>query len=207
MAKKSMPRFPCGSTKKLFIWVKPKTKNQKPKTDNPKAEIEFIITGGTIDSFYDAPKDTVTPLSKSCLPDFIESLKIEESFSFHQVCMKDSRSINNEDLKKVTSVINKSKSKYIIITHGTYTMPDTARYLENNLKTKTKTKTKILTGAMIPLVGFSPSDAPFNLGYTLASIKILKPGIYVCMNGRIFTPQEVVKRISEGKFVSVFNKN
>jgi L-asparaginase len=59
---------------------------------------------------------------------------------------------------------------------------------------------------MIPLIGFSPSDAPFNLGYSMASLKILKPEIYVCMNGQIFSPEEVSKRLSEGRFVSIFSK-
>ena len=118
--------------------------------------------------------------------------------------MKDSRQLNEKDQKNILSIINKSKSKNIIITHGTYTMPDTARFLEANLKKKNKII--ILTGSMIPLTGFSPSDAPFNLGYSLASFGVLKPGVYVCMNGQIFNSNEVAKRISEGKFVSVFNK-
>jgi L-asparaginase len=74
-------------------------------------------------------------------------------------------------------------------------MPDTARYLEANLKNNKKTI--ILTGSMIPLVGFTPSDAPFNLGYSIAKIENLKKGIYVCMNGTIFKPSEVLKLIKE----------
>ena len=84
-------------------------------------------------------------------------------------------------------------------------MPDSSRFLVANLKRKDQVI--ILTGSMIPFIGFSPSDAPFNLGYALASVKTLNPGIYVCMNGQIFNPNEVVKNISEGRFVSVFNKN
>ena len=166
--------------------------------------IEIFITGGKIDSFYDSSKDAIVPLKKSCLPSFFKSLKTSDDFSFIEICMKDSRSINQEDLKKLLKSIDKSNSKKIIITHGTYTMPDTARFLVANLKKSDKTI--ILTGAMIPLTGFSPSDAPFNLGYSLASLKVLKSGVYVCMNGQIFNPEEVSKRISEGKFVSVFNK-
>ncbi len=167
-------------------------------------KIEFIITGGTIDSYYDSVKDSVTPLKKSTLPSFIESLKLEDKIFFKVICMKDSRSLTPADIKKVLQAVSKSKSKKIIITHGTYTMPDTARFLAANLKRKDQVI--IFTGAMIPLTGFSPSDAPFNLGFSLASIKTLKPGIYVCMNGQIFTPQEVSKRVSEGRFVSLLNK-
>ena len=172
---------------------------------NKKEIIEIIITGGTIDSYYEVTKDTVVPLKKSVIPEFIKSLKIESNFSFNEICMKDSRSINKVDLNKILNIINKTNSKKIIITHGTYTMPDTARFLEARLKVKDKVI--ILTGSMIPLTGFSPSDAPFNLGYSIASLQTLNSGIYVCMNGQIFTPKEVIKRVSEGRFVSVFNKN
>ena len=143
-------------------------------------------------------------LEKSSLPTFIKSLKLNDSIFFTEICMKDSRVLTGEDLKKILKAIEKSKSKKIVITHGTYTMPDTARYLVANLKRKDQII--ILTGSMIPLTGFSPSDAPFNLGYAFASLKTLKSGIYVCMNGQIFDPKEVSKRLSEGKFVSIFSK-
>ncbi len=182
-----------------------KTQNTKHKTQNSESNIEIIITGGTIDSYYDGIKDAITPLSNSAIPDFIKTLKTENKFSFTQICMKDSRSLNAKDLHDILKSINKSSSKKIIITHGTYTMPDTARFLVANLKRKDQVI--ILTGSMIPITGFSPSDAPFNLGYSMAALKTLKSGVYVCMNGQIFNPKEVLKRLSEGKFVSVFNKD
>ena len=83
-------------------------------------------------------------------------------------------------------------------------MPDTARYLEVNLKNRDKVI--ILTGSMIPLVGFSPSDAPFNLGFAIAKSQELPNGIYVCMNGRVFEPKEIIKVLAEGRFSSIFNK-
>jgi L-asparaginase len=131
-----------------------------------KDKIEIIITGGTIDSYYDATKDTVVPSKASAIPEFIKSLKMDDVFSFNQICMKDSRSITKKDLKKILQVVNKSTSKKIIITHGTYTMPDSARFFEANLKRKDQVI--IFTGSMIPLIGFSPSDAPFNIGYALS---------------------------------------
>ncbi|HEY4494212.1 MAG TPA: asparaginase domain-containing protein [Candidatus Paceibacterota bacterium] len=169
-----------------------------------KEKIEVIITGGTIDSFYDGTQDTVAPLANSVVPEFIMSLKTDYDFLFTQVCMKDSRSLNKKDLDHVLKTIQESPSKFFIITHGTYTMPDSARFLEVNLKIKDQVI--ILTGSLIPLTGFSPSDAPFNLGFSIASLPNLEPGVYVCMNGQVFNPKEVVKRLSEGKFVSIFNK-
>lgn len=118
--------------------------------------------------------------------------------------MKDSRDIIKKDLKKILQTIEESSYQKIIITHGTYTMPDTGRFLEANLKRKDQVI--IITGSMIPLNGFSPSDGPFAIGYAIAKIQDLEPGIYICMNGKIFSPKEVMKVNKEGKFASIFGE-
>jgi L-asparaginase len=167
-------------------------------------KIHFILTGGTIDSFYEGTKDTVVPSAHSAIPVFVKSLKLYNDVEFTEICMKDSRALTEADVKKISIAIQKSQHKKIIITHGTYTMPDTARFLKANLKRKDQTI--ILTGSMIPLIGFSPSDAPFSLGYSVAKVLELSPGIYVAMNGRIFSPEEVAKLLHEGRFISVFGE-
>lgn len=170
----------------------------------PQDTIHFVLTGGTIDSFYDGTKDTVVPTSHSAIPNFIKLLKLTEPVIFTEVCMKDSRGLTESDRKNILATVEKSKATKLIVTHGTYTMPDTARFLNANLKRNDQTI--ILTGAMIPLTGFSPSDAPFNIGYAMAQIENKKPGVYVAMNGRLFSSDEVVKNIKEGKFISIFGE-
>jgi L-asparaginase/Glu-tRNA(Gln) amidotransferase subunit D len=59
---------------------------------------------------------------------------------------------------------------------------------------------------MIPLMGFAPSDAPFNLGYSVAKAQELPSGIYVCMNGKVFSSEEVMKINVEGRFSSIFGE-
>ena len=54
---------------------------------------------------------------------------------------------------------------------------------------------------------FIRTDATFNLGFALSKCEELLPGIYLCMNGETFTPQEVAKNLGEGKFYSIFKKN
>ncbi|HBU06487.1 MAG TPA: asparaginase [Candidatus Magasanikbacteria bacterium] len=169
-----------------------------------KNTIHIILTGGTIDSHYDGTKDTAITNRSSVVPDFIKSLKLYEKTEYTEICMKDSRHLTKADLKKILNTIEKSPYKKIIITHGTYTMPDTARYLNKHLKRKDQTI--IFTGSMIPLVGFTPSDAPFNLGYSIAKVQDMEPSISVCMNGKNFQPDEVAKLLYEGKFISLFNK-
>ena len=170
----------------------------------PKDRILVIVTGGTIDSYYDGTKDTAIPRERSILPQFFKVLKLYDEISFVEICMKDSRSLTTDDRKKVVAAIDNAKEKKIIITHGTYTMPDTARYIKAN--SKRKDIIIILTGSMIPLEGFTPSDAPFNIGYALGRLNDLKGGVYVGMNGKIFNPDECIKMLNEGRFASIFGE-
>ena len=118
--------------------------------------------------------------------------------------MKDSREIDENDLRKMLETLEQSPNTRNVLTHGTYTMPDTARYLKANLQRKDQTI--ILTGSMIPIKGFAPSDGPFNLGFAISEVQHLPPGVYIAMNGRIFDADEATKIISEGRFVSLFNR-
>ncbi len=171
-----------------------------------KDSIHIILTGGTIDSVWSGAKDTVVVSEHSTLPEYFselgKNLKFPQELKFTEVCMKDSREINDIDRKKVLEEIEKSDSEKILVTHGTYTMPDTSRYLKENLKRSDQVI--ILTGSMVPIKGFDFSDGPFNLGFTIAMLQNLKPGVYVCMNTQAFTPEEVAKNIEEGKFYSTF---
>jgi len=168
-------------------------------------KIHFIITGGTIDSFYDGTIDAVRPNEKSVIPYYIETLKLYEEAEYTEFCMKDSRELDMNDREGILETVEKTEASHIIITHGTYTMPDTARYLSANMA-EVSDKVIILTGSMIPMAGFTGSDGPFNLGFSLGMIKNVDPGVYICMNGRLFTHEEVAKDISEGRFYSVFKE-
>lgn len=50
-------------------------------------KIHFIITGGTIDSYYDGTKDTAVPNQESVIPGFIKNLKLPLDFWFTTICM------------------------------------------------------------------------------------------------------------------------
>lgn len=87
------------------------------------------------------------------------------------------------------------REKHIVITHGTDTMPETARVLGAAVKDKTV----VLTGAMIPYK-FGSSDGMFNLGSALSFAQTLPPGVYIAMNGRYFSWYNVRKNKSKGEF-------
>lgn len=98
--------------------------------DTENTKINIILTGGTIDSIWNAQKDTATPSEHSSLPEYFKQLKLYKEIIFTEVCMKDSREITAEDVKLIYTAVENSSSNKIIITHGTYTMPDTARYIK-----------------------------------------------------------------------------
>ncbi|MFA6530320.1 MAG: asparaginase domain-containing protein [Candidatus Micrarchaeia archaeon] len=163
--------------------------------------IHFIITGGTIDSSFNPTTDKVEVSQKTSLPEYIEKLKLYNKSEFTVVTMKDSRELNHKDRRSILDTVKKSPHKMIIITHGTYTMPDTGQYLKEQLTENNKTI--VLVGSMVPLTGFSLSDAPFNLGYAVSNVQILKAGVYLCMNGKVFDPDKVDKNRMEGRFEEV----
>jgi len=120
--------------------------------------------------------------------------------------MKDSRDITRADRALILRTVDNSSCNKVIITHGTYTIGQTLDYLQKNLKRNDQTI--MLTGSMLPISGFAPSDGPFNLGYAIAKIEQLPAGIYVCMNANILLEKKiVVKKISKSKHTEFFGEN
>jgi L-asparaginase len=163
-----------------------------------KETIHVIITGGTIDSFFNPAKDTTDMGKKAFTPDYLKNLKLHNPLEFSYLFLKDSREIRYKDRQMILKAVQDSPHKLILATHGTYTMPDTGQYLKDNLKNTNKTI--VLTGSMIPLKGFDFSDAAFNLGYAIASLQQLPAGVYLCMNGKVFDPEKVDKNKIKGRF-------
>ena len=169
--------------------------------------LHFVITGGTIDSVFDRTRDVITVASQSIIPEFIKSIRIEPEPEFSVVCLKDSRELTMEDQENIVSTVLGSESTRIVITHGTYTMPDTARLLKARLNDSgRRDQVIVFTGSMVPIRGFTDSDAPFNLGFAVAMTELRDPGLYVAMNAQTFDPDEVVKFLYEGRFRSIFTK-
>jgi L-asparaginase len=156
--------------------------------------------GGTIefiDPAYDAINKNLLKLDTSIESYLQNIIKPHFTFSTEVVAHKDSRDITEEDRKDLAAVILSSQHENIIVTHGTYTMSDTAIFLEN---LGLEGKKVILTGSMIPITGFAASDAGFNLGFAISSFDSINPGIYVSMNGGMFETGEVKKNIEEFRF-------
>lgn len=152
----------------------------------------FILTGGTIDSYYDTDKCTAIPFNGSIIKNYLEKTVQRDCHKdkFVQICMKDSREIDQSDRDKICDLINNSSKKKFVITHGTYTLFDTAKFLNENIKRSDVVVT--LTGSLIPLSGFAPTDAPYNLAYAIANSEFNHPGIYVSIKGKVYPAKEKI---------------
>jgi len=157
-----------------------------------KSHIRIIKMGGTIefkDPGYENINQQMMKLDTSIENYLKNMVKPHFTYSIETVCEKDSREVTTEDLEKLAQAIENSPHENILITHGTFTMSNTAQFLDK----KALKKKVILTGSMVPIIGFSVSDAAFNLGYSIASFEHLNTGVYICMNGGIFKSDEVEK--------------
>jgi len=164
--------------------------------------IHIIKMGGTIE-FRDPSYEKINDLMKLdiTVEGYLKNLvKPHFTYDIDNVCQKDSREITKEDLSKLWASVKSSKEENILITHGTFTMKNTAKFLEGLLEKENLKRKIIITGAMVPIVGFSISDAGFNLGYSLASFDAVQYGVYLCMNGGIFKADEVEKNVNLLRF-------
>ncbi len=156
--------------------------------------VQIFTTGGTIEGLDYLNNQGITE-SDVAIKAFLDNANIGFKYSIESVFKKDSRAINENDLKLLASKIKESNATKILITHGTFTMEDTAKYIGKlNLN-----KTIVLVGSFI-LGSSEDTDAPFNLGYAISSLQLLKPNVYIAMNGQVFLWNNVFKNLETNKF-------
>ncbi|WP_417364016.1 asparaginase domain-containing protein [Galbibacter sp.] len=156
--------------------------------------ITILTTGGTIEGL-DYIGDKAIKKTNVSITDFLNSANVKFEYTIESVCKKDSRAINESDRKLLVTKIKETNATKILITHGTFTMEETAKYIGKlNLG-----KTIVLVGSFI-LGSPGNTDAPFNLGYAISSLQFLKPDVYVAMNGEIFLWNNVFKNLETNKF-------
>lgn len=92
----------------------------------------------------------------------------KKDYDVEVLMQKDSRFITDEDRKLILKKCMETEENRIIITHGTYTMLETAEYLgKRNIR-----KTIVLVGSLI-FGNKKTSDALFNLGNAVAAVQLL----------------------------------
>ena len=158
-----------------------------------KHQVKIFCTGGTIDKVYfDALSEYQIgdPVVNSILKEALAKF----SFEVTSILKKDSLEITDDDRETIFKHVAAESCKHILITHGTDTMINTAQRL-----VEISDKTIVLTGAMQP-ARFRNTDAVFNIGYAVAAAQHLPHGVYLAMNGQIFTPDAVQKNRAAAQF-------
>ncbi len=160
--------------------------------------IQIYVTGGTFDKDYNYITGELY-FKDTHLTEMINRGRCSVPVDVKTLMMVDSLEMGDKERHIMSYNCQECPYSNIIITHGTDTMSTTASYLAAQ---KIEGKTIVLTGAMIPYAFGSSSDGFFNLGSAMAFVQVLPPGVYICMNGRYFNANEVVKNRSTGYFQS-----
>lgn len=157
--------------------------------------IKIFATGGTFDKEYNELTGGLY-FRETHVQEILKHGRSNIDIDIQTLMMIDSLDMTEEDRNIILENCQKLDGcERIVITHGTDTMPETAKKLGENIKDKTI----ILTGAMIPYK-FGNSDGLFNLGSALSFAQTLPHGVYIAMNGRYFTWDNVKKNKSTGMF-------
>lgn len=162
-----------------------------------KEEIRILATGGTFDKEYNELTGELF-FKDTHIYEILKRGRSSLKISVRTLMMVDSLEMTKSDREVILHSVLRAEPDHIIITHGTDTMIDTAKLLQEHVKDKTV----VLTGALIPYA-FGTSDGFFNLGNAISFVQTLNPGVYICMNGRVFNPNNVRKNYSNGFFESL----
>lgn len=156
--------------------------------------IRVFVTGGTFDKKYDELRATLD-FQDTHVPEMLRLGRCELDVSIRTLMMVDSLDMSESDRESIVDNCRRAEETQIVVTHGTDTMVETARAIAQ----KVKDKTIVLTGAMVPYA-FGSSDGLFNLGSALSFVQVLPPGVYIAMNGRYFSWDNVRKNRDVGAF-------
>ena len=162
----------------------------------PRPAVRILTTGGTFDKVHDWRTERLEFAGEgvSEVPVVLAHGRCEWPFIEH-VCQLDSLDMTDADRAAIAERCEAAPEDCLVVTHGTSTIAETARFLD----ARSVPKTIVLTGAMRPH-SLYVSDAAFNLGGALVAAQALGRGVWAVMNGRVFAADEVVKNVELGRF-------
>ena len=156
--------------------------------------ITVFTTGGTIDKVYFDAKSQYE-VGESNVQLLFKEMNVGFEYRVESILRKDSLEMTDNDRALILDKVRHESCQKILITHGTDTMIETARVLQQHVTDKTI----VLTGAMQPAL-FRNSDAVFNIGCALGVLQARNSGVYVVMNGLIFDPSHARKNRDAARF-------
>lgn len=156
--------------------------------------LRFITVGGTIDKIY-FDQLSEYQVGAPGVERMLKALPVAFDYTIESVLRKDSLDMTPEDRQLVRTAVDRCPEQYIVITHGTDTMIETACLLLG-----IPNKRIVLTGAMQP-ANFHDSDATFNVGMAIG-VATTQPaaGVWITMSGMVFDPRRAKKNRERGVF-------
>ena len=162
-------------------------------TMTSKFHVQILSCGGTIDKIYFDAKSEYEVGSPQIDVVFKEA-GVTFDYSIESLMRKDSLDMTADDRQLVRDKIEASDSRLFLITHGTDTMPETAKALAGIAD-----KVIVLTGSMTP-ARFRASDAEFNIGCAVGALFSQSAGVFIAMNGQVFDGLAVRKNRELSRF-------
>jgi len=159
-----------------------------------KPKITFVLTGGTIDKEYDALDQAFT-IGKDAVGRVLGFVRPNIEATIVSVVQKVSVNILPEEKEEIRRVCTEAKDDMIVMTYGTDAMAEAGELLAT-----IEGKTIVLTGALKSQL-IKDTDAEFNLGFAVAAVQVMPPGVYVAMSGRIYPWNKCKKDMTTGQFV------
>jgi L-asparaginase len=155
--------------------------------------VKIFTTGGTIDKVYfDAESDF--KVGPPQIDSILHDANVKCGYAIETLLRKDSLDLTDDDRRLIHDHVARESCAHVLITHGTDTIVDTARVLQD-----VPDKTIVLVGSLSP-ARFKNTDALFNIGFAFAAVQLLPPGVYVAMHGCVFDPMHVRKDRDRNQF-------
>ncbi len=161
--------------------------------------VRILVTGGTLDKEHDPQREALTfpSAGRTHLPRMLEEARCDHPV-VDTLMLKDSLEFDDADRARLVEALAAAPETAFVITHGTSTMGETARYLAGRAD-RFPAATVVLTGAMRPF-SLAASDAAFNLGGAILAAQLAPPGVWGAMNGRLFAAEALRKNVEAGRF-------
>jgi L-asparaginase len=159
-----------------------------------KPKITFVLTGGTIDKEYDALDKPFT-IGSGAVARILGFVEPNFDVTIIPVIQKVSVNILPEEKELIRKACADAGDDKIVVTYGTDAMPEIGEILKD-----IQDKTVVITGALKSQL-VKDTDAEFNLGFAVAAVQTMPPGVYIAMSGRIFDWNKCRKDMSTGQFI------
>ena len=156
-------------------------------------KLHILTTGGTIDKIYfDALSEF--QIGEPVIGGILASMNVGFEVQVGELMRLHSLDMTDDHRRQIQKAVAASAAEHILISHGTDGMVETARWLRDFSDKKI-----VLTGALQP-AAFAKTDAIFNIGTAVGALQTVSPGVYIAMNGRIFSADKVVKNHAQHRF-------